>query len=123
MFHSYADGYWTGTSRADLAALVESHNMRHIEEMGDHISWTTFSGVDPNGGWGAVVKSREYSNIYLSDINMKLQPILFWSIHAALFLPIIHWIVVNQAATDNLTELMARGGDALSSLFLGLWIA
>ena len=62
-------------------------------------------------------------HIYRSDINLKLQPILYWSIHAALLLPIVHWMVVNQAATDNLTELMARGGDSISSLALGLWIA
>jgi glucan phosphoethanolaminetransferase (alkaline phosphatase superfamily) len=60
---------------------------------------------------------------YRSDYNLSFRPILHWSIHAALLLPIVHWMVVNQAATDNLTELMARGGDALSSLFLGLWIA
>jgi hypothetical protein len=68
MFHSFADGFWTGTSRADLAALLEPYNMRYIEEMGDGVGNTTFSGISPDYGWGAVVKSRENSNVYLTEI-------------------------------------------------------
>lgn len=62
-------------------------------------------------------------HLYRSDINLKLRLILYWSIHAAFLLPFAHWMIVCNAATDNLTELMARGGDSISSVVLGLWIA
>lgn len=44
--------------------------------------------------------------------------IMSWLFTSAVFLPPIHWVVVVQAATDNLTELMAGGGDWQSSLWL-----
>lgn len=46
-----------------------------------------------------------------------------WGITALLLLPLAHWIVVTQAATDNLTELMAQGGGFSASLFLTLALA
>lgn len=36
--------------------------------------------------------------------------------------PISHWVVVEKAATDNLTELMASGGAAFSSCLAGVFI-
>ncbi len=44
--------------------------------------------------------------------------IIAWLLASAVLLPVIHWVVVVQAATDNLTELMAGGGDWQSSLWL-----
>jgi len=60
---------------------------------------------------------------YKASYNYDFRPIVFWSIHAAFLLPFAHWMIVCNAATDNLTELMARGGDSISSVVLGLWIA
>lgn len=60
---------------------------------------------------------------YKASYNYGFRPIVFWSIHAAFLLPFAHWMIVCNAATDNLTELMARGGDSISSVALGLWIA
>ncbi len=44
--------------------------------------------------------------------------IVSWLFIPAIVLPLIHWIVVWQAATDNLTELMVGGGGWQSSLWL-----
>jgi VanZ family protein len=44
-----------------------------------------------------------------------------WLGWATLLLPLLRYVVVEQAATDNLTELMADGGDWLSCLALALW--
>lgn len=41
-----------------------------------------------------------------------------WLFTSIVLLPLIYWVVVVQAATDNLTELMAGGGDGRSSLWL-----
>jgi len=60
-------------------------------------------------------------NLLRSNTNLTTG-LLHWSLIATALLPLAHWIVVQQAATDNLTELMARNGDWLSSLFLGLWL-
>lgn len=43
---------------------------------------------------------------------------LYWLAAAAVMLPAAHWVVVTQAATDNLTELMAEGGGWFPSLLL-----
>jgi len=64
-----------------------------------------------------------FIHTYQPDYNLGFRPIGFWFIHAVFLLSLAHWMVVNQAATDNLTELMARGGDSVSSCVLGLWIA
>ena len=46
---------------------------------------------------------------------------LRWLLIAILLLPLCHWVVVSEAATDNLTELMRAGGGALASLLLAGW--
>jgi len=45
-----------------------------------------------------------------------------WFAVAAVLLPLAHWVVVIQADTDNLVELMAGGGTWFSSLLLGGWL-
>ena len=47
--------------------------------------------------------------------------LLIWLCWAACLLPPLHYAIVVQAATDNLTELMAGGGSVGSSLMLALW--
>jgi len=59
---------------------------------------------------------------YRYNFELRFRLMSYWSINAALFLPLAHWVVVRKAATDNLTELMARGGDVFSSIILGVWI-
>ncbi len=46
---------------------------------------------------------------------------LRWLLVALLLLPLCHWAVVSEAATDNLTELMRAGGGASASLLLAGW--
>jgi VanZ family protein len=46
-----------------------------------------------------------------------------WLAAAAAMLPAAHWVVVTQAATDNLTELMAGGGGWVPSLLLAVSLA
>jgi len=48
-----------------------------------------------------------------------------WMIVALGCAPLLHWVIVSQAATDNLTELMRDGGSPLTSVLLavGLWFA
>lgn len=45
-----------------------------------------------------------------------------WFAVAAVLLPLAHWVVVIQADTDNLVELMAGGGTWFSSILLGGWL-
>ncbi len=47
--------------------------------------------------------------------------IIFWLPGALPLLTLSHVIVVKYAATDNLTELMANGGNLTSSMMLTLW--
>lgn len=49
----------------------------------------------------------------------RRQLVCIWILLSALLLPLTHWVVVDQASTDNLTELMAGGGTVRSSLALG----
>jgi len=49
---------------------------------------------------------------------VKKRVLLVWAATCALLLPIMHWVVVTQAGTDNLTELMAGGGGLYSSVLL-----
>lgn len=50
------------------------------------------------------------------------QSIATWLILAFPLLPLLHWVIVSRAATDNLTELMDGGGHGLASLGLLLFI-
>ena len=40
----------------------------------------------------------------------QYRTLLSWAVLSVLLLALAHWIIVEQAATDNLTELMASGG-------------
>lgn len=42
-----------------------------------------------------------------------------WAAWALLLAPLLHWTIVTEAATDNLTELMRNGGSAATSAMLG----
>ncbi|ODU10876.1 MAG: hypothetical protein ABS84_02660 [Rubrivivax sp. SCN 71-131] len=44
-----------------------------------------------------------------------LARLVYWALLAALFAWPLHWVVVERAATDNLTELMRGGGSLLAS--------
>jgi hypothetical protein len=48
---------------------------------------------------------------------------LSWLVTAVALSPLLYWVVVSQAATDNITELMAGGGTAMSALFLAIFVA
>ena len=50
-----------------------------------------------------------------------IRALLTWMCWAALLLPALHYVIVDLAATDNLTELMAGGGGPLASVMLALW--
>ena len=52
----------------------------------------------------------------------KYRTLLSWAILSVPLLALSHWIIVNQAATDNLTELMAGGGNWQAMLFISLWM-
>ena len=43
-----------------------------------------------------------------------------WLAWACLLAPLLHWVIVTEAATDNLTELMRNGGSLKASAVLGL---
>lgn len=45
-----------------------------------------------------------------------------WIVNVVVLLPIGYWIVVRQANTDNLIELMRGGGNWISILLLSSWI-
>lgn len=45
-------------------------------------------------------------------------PFSYWLVNAVILLPLLHWVVITNAATDNLTELMANGGGMTASLLL-----
>ena len=44
----------------------------------------------------------------------------WWMVVVAALAPVLHWVIVVEAATDNLTELMRGGGTALSTATLAL---
>lgn len=80
MFHSYSNGRFTGSSKADLAALMEPKNMRYIEEMGSPTDGARVNSVkaqtDPAVGWGAAAFNREKHGIFLSTITHDHNPSL-----------------------------------------------
>ena len=45
---------------------------------------------------------------------------LGWVLLSLVLGPLLHWAIVTEAATDNLTELMRNGGSATASAFLSL---
>jgi len=45
---------------------------------------------------------------------------LQWSASAMVLAPLLHWVIVTEAATDNLTELMRDGGSYRASALLGI---
>ena len=46
--------------------------------------------------------------------------VLGWILLSVLLGPALHWAIVTQAATDNLTELMRNGGSGTTSIILSL---
>jgi glycopeptide antibiotics resistance protein len=52
----------------------------------------------------------------------KPQALVAWVLWAICLLPISHYVIVTNAATDNLVELMAGGGSVESSLLIAVWI-
>ncbi len=73
MFHSAYSGFWTGDSRAQLADMLESKNMRYIEEFGDGISKTNFKDV-ATSQWYKTISSREKANIFCTAIGHDFHP-------------------------------------------------
>ncbi len=55
-----------------------------------------------------------------ADPGGRYVVLLRWAIPAAFLLPLTHWIVVSNAATDNLTELMSAGGSWPASIYLAV---
>jgi glycopeptide antibiotics resistance protein len=49
-------------------------------------------------------------------------PWVYWLLILGLLAPLLHWVIVDQAATDNLTELMRDGGSFGASALLALGI-
>ncbi len=45
--------------------------------------------------------------------------LILWLLASVFLAPLLHWVIVSQAATDNLTELMRGGGTIGSSVLLG----
>ena len=73
MFHSAYSGFWTGDSRSQLAGLLESKNMRYIEEFGDGISKTNFKNV-ATSPWYSTILSRENTGVFLTSIGHDFHP-------------------------------------------------
>ena len=46
--------------------------------------------------------------------------VLGWILLSIVLGPLLHWAIVTEAATDNLTELMRNGGSATASMLLAL---
>lgn len=56
------------------------------------------------------------------DYFSKWQLIWRWIANVVILLPIGYWVIVIQASTDNLTELMRGGGNCISVFLLCSWI-
>ena len=48
--------------------------------------------------------------------------LLCWLTSSAVLLPVMYWVIVTQAGTDNITELMADGGSVFSSALLAAYL-
>jgi hypothetical protein len=46
-----------------------------------------------------------------------------WILTAVVLSPLLYWVVVTQAATDNLVELMAGGGTPIAAFLLSMFVA
>jgi VanZ family protein len=62
--------------------------------------------------------------LVLAFIYRRRSPAAFfsWLITAAALSPLLYWIVVTKAATDNLVELMAGGGTPVAAFLLSLFV-
>lgn len=58
---------------------------------------------------------------HLAMRKSSVRPLLAWLCWAAFLLALLHYVIVDLAATDNLIELMAGGGGPLASAMLALW--
>jgi glycopeptide antibiotics resistance protein len=52
----------------------------------------------------------------------QYRTLLSWAVLSVLLLALAHWIIVEQAATDNLTELIAGRGSWQATLFIAMWM-
>ncbi len=52
----------------------------------------------------------------------RFRPFGAWTLLAVLLVPLCYWVVVDQAATDNLVELLTTGAKGGYGLFLSLWL-
>jgi VanZ family protein len=67
------------------------------------------------GGTGAA--------IWLAYRQKSATALLSWVITVSALFPLLYWVVVTNAATDNLTELMAGGGSVSAALLLSAFAA
>ncbi|WP_413437517.1 VanZ family protein [Sulfuriferula sp. GW1] len=67
------------------------------------------------GGTGAA--------IWLAYRQKSATALLSWVITVSALFPLLYWAVVTNAATDNLTELMAGGGSVSAALLLSAFAA
>ena len=54
-------------------------------------------------------------------VQHRPRQLITWFLVAVPMVALSHWIVIDQAATDNLTELMAAGGRWYATVFICLW--
>ncbi|MDH3980385.1 MAG: VanZ family protein [Gammaproteobacteria bacterium] len=52
----------------------------------------------------------------------KYRTLVSWAVLSVPLLALSYWIIVEQAATDNLTELMVGGGSWQATLFIAMWM-
>jgi VanZ family protein len=73
--------------------------------------------------FGLISYSFAGAAAFLSALRSPdMQVFLHWLIPATLLLPVFHWVIFNQAATDNLTELMRDNGNLFTTLLLSAWL-
>ena len=51
-----------------------------------------------------------------------VRSLVYWAVNTLFTLIVSYWVVVQNAATDNITELLENGGGLISCLMIGLWI-
>lgn len=115
----YAVIAWAAVRQAVLPVMV--HKVAGAPVMGWPWDWETllrFSALQATLGLmltGGCLVARAVAH------SSNRHALWAWIGWATLLLPLLRYIVVEQAATDNLTELMADGGGWLSWLMLALW--